>query len=63
MYEIISPEGKKICLIRGRKYQLEPLINKQLVISGKEYYILSSVLPVIQPELIEILENESLETM
>ena len=55
---MVSLEGKQLCLIRGRKYQLEPLIDKNIVISGKEYYILSSVLPVIQPELIEILENE-----
>lgn len=58
LYEMVSLEGKQLCLIRGRKYQLEPLIDKNIVISGKEYYILSSVLPVIQPELIEILENE-----
>lgn len=54
LYKLVSDSGDIICLIRGKKYQLDPLVNKKISISGKEYYIYSSSLAVVQPEKIKI---------
>ena len=58
LYELLSINDEKICFIRGRKYQLEPLLNKRIYVRGKSYYIISSSFPVIQPDEIQVLDND-----
>ena len=55
IYKLINENEEDICFIRGRKYQLEPLINKRLLISGKKYFIDDLELPILQPNNIKII--------
>ena len=55
LYKLTSENGEDICFIRGRKYQLEPLINNLLLLSGKKYFIDDLELPILQPNTIKII--------
>lgn len=55
LYKLTSENGEDICFIRGRKYQLEPLINNLLLLSGKKYFIDDLELPILQPNTIRII--------
>jgi len=55
LYKLTSENGEDICFIRGRKYQLEPLINNLLLLSGKKYFIDDLDLPILQPNTIRII--------
>ncbi|MEC8313869.1 MAG: SH3 domain-containing protein [Verrucomicrobiota bacterium] len=55
LYKLTSENGEDICFIRGRKYQLEPLINNLLLLSGKKYFIDDLDLPILQPNTIKII--------
>ncbi|MEC7107967.1 MAG: SH3 domain-containing protein [Verrucomicrobiota bacterium] len=55
LYKLTSENGEDICFVRGRKYQLEPLINNLLLLSGKKYFIDDLDLPILQPNTIKII--------
>ncbi len=55
LYKLTSENGEDICFIRGRKYQLEPLINNLLLLSGQKYFIDDLELPILQPNTIKII--------
>lgn len=43
-----------ICLIRGRKSQMERYLNRSMLIKGKRYWAKDIDLPVVQPEKIHL---------
>ena len=57
LYKFISENNEDVCFVRGRKYQLEPLINNLLLLSGKKYFIDDLELPILQPNTIKIINK------
>ena len=55
IYKLINENNEDICFVRGRKYQLESLVNKRLLLSGKKYFIDDLELPILQPNNIKVL--------
>ena len=54
-HKLINENNEDICFVRGRKYQLESLVNKHLLLSGKKYFIDDLELPILQPNNIKVL--------
>lgn len=53
LYQLVAEEGRVVCLVRGRAEQLEPLLDREVVMEGLVYRIMASELAVLQPSWIE----------
>ena len=64
LYKLVLVEGdweEAICLVRGRKSQMEDCLGRTILIKGPRFWVKDLVLPVVQPDTIvmdPILENE-----